>query len=178
MKRVILTFLAVLFGVCALPAQTAFQTYTDPNGKFTINFPGTPSVSQPQQQTGKQKYTEYHLLIHDDQAYALMIADYETSQENTVLDDFAVSEAQTCGGGYSIVDHDPWENHKAFTFILDCFPASNEHDETAMFVHIVVDGNRIYQTMIGITEAEVKASPNNAERGIGFIKSFHLTGAK
>jgi len=164
------TLLAVMVLIGSDAAQMPFKSYTSPDARFTISFPGTPNVSapSPQQTDEGSKFTEQHYAVADDAAYILLTADYPFATDSTALQSIAKQQAASCGAPpATIKSNNNVQGRSALLFTVDC-PKAEGHAAISLIVQAVADGNRVYRFMYGTSD-----KPDN-DRAFRFLTSFHI----
>jgi hypothetical protein len=167
-KGFVLLAVMILIGTAA--AQMPFKSYTSPDAKFTISFPGTPNVSaSSQQQTDSgSTFTEQHYAVSDDAAYILITQDYTFATDNAALQGIAKEQAASCGApAAAIRSSKNIQGRSALLFTVEC-PKSEKHAAISLLVQAVADGNRIYRLMYGTSD-----KPDD-DRVFKFLTSFHI----
>ena len=161
---------ALIALVGSVSAQTPFKSYTSPDTKFTISFPGTPNVSVPSKQDTDEgsAFTEQHYFVADDAAYVLFTADYPFAIDRAALKDIAKEQARSCGAPPATVQSDRnIQGRSALLFTVDC-PKTEKRAAISLIIQAIADGNRVYRVMYGTSD---KA---NRDRVDSFLISFRL----
>lgn len=167
-KTLGLSALIILIGSAA--AQMPFKSYTSPDAKFTISFPGSPNVSVPNQQrtTEGGTFTEQHYAVADDAAYILLTADYPFTTNSAALRVTAKEQAASCGAPAAAIQSDKTvQGRSALLFSVDC-PKTDKHPAISLTVQAVADGNRLYRVMYGTS------NKRDDDRIFRFLTSFHI----
>jgi hypothetical protein len=167
-KIYLLLVVSMLIGLAQ--AQAPFKSYTSPDAKFTINFPGPPKVSAPAQQETEQgrAFTEQHYDVADDAAYIVLTTDFPFAVDNKALDTVAKEQAASCGASTPKIQSDnEYQGRSALLFTVDC-PKSEKREALALIVRAVADRNRLYRVMYGTTEKP------DTDRVLTFLTSFHI----
>lgn len=164
---------AVTLLIGSAAAQLPLKSYTAPDAKFSIMFPGTPNVSSPIEQKTEdgQMFTEQHYAVADDGAYMLLTGDYPFATDNSVLSGIARAQATACGAPPATVRSDKnVQGRPALLFTVNC-PKTENHAAISLIVQAVADGNRLYRVMYGTSD-----KPDD-ERVLRFLISFHINGS-
>ncbi len=164
---------AVMVLIGSAAAQLSFKSFTSPDAKFSIMFPGIPRVSPPiEQKTDEgQVFTEQHYVVADDGAYMLLTSDYPFSTDHLTLNGIAKAQAAACGAPPATVRSDKnVQGRPALLFTVTC-PKSENHAAISLIVQAVADGNRLYRIMYGTSEK------SDDDRVLRFLLSFHINGA-
>jgi hypothetical protein len=162
--------LAVMVLIGSATAQKPFKPYTSPDAKFTISFPGTPSVSTPtlQQTDDGSEYRAQNYSVADDAAYILLTADYPFATDNAALRSIATEQAASCGAAAaSLRSTKNVQGRSALLFNVDC-PPTEKHPAISLVVQAVLDGTRVYRVMYGTSD-----KPDDS-RIFSFLTSFHI----
>jgi hypothetical protein len=162
--------LTVTAWVGTAAAQAPFKSYTSPDSKFSVSFPGTPNVSASiQQQTDDgNTFSERHYAVSDDAAYILITADYSFATDNSALQSIAKEQATSCGAPPATIrSSNNIQGRSALLFAVDC-PKTEKHAAISLLVQAVADGNRIYRLMYGTSDKPVD------DRIFKFLASFHI----
>lgn len=165
--------LAVMLLIGSAAAQLPFKSYTAPDARFSIMFPGTPNVSSPVQQKTDdgQTFTEQHYAVADDGAYMLLTGDYPFLTGNSALNGIAKAQAAACGAPPATIRSDKSvQGRPALLFTVNC-PKTETHDAISLTVQAVADGNRLYRVMYGTGD-----KPDD-ERVLRFLISFRINGS-
>ena len=167
MKQAILVAIA-LIGSAA--ARTPFKSYTSPDAKFSISFPGTPNVSAPAEQKTDEgsTFTEQHFSVADDAAYIVLTGDYLFAIDGAVLEGIAKEQASSCGAQTAtILSNKNYQGRPALLFSVNC-PKASDHEALSLIVQAVADGNRVYRVLYGSGDAADRT------RSDTFLISFHI----
>lgn len=154
-------------------AQLPFKSYTAPDAKFSIMFPGTPKVSPPIQQKTEdgQIFVEQHYAVADDGAYMLLTGDYPFATNNSALSGIAGAQAAACGAPPATIRSERnVQGRPALLFTVNC-PKTEDHAAISLIVQAVADGKRLYRVMYGSSD-----KPDD-DRVLRFLVSFHINGA-
>lgn len=165
--------LGVMLLIGSAAAQLPFKSYTSPDARFSIMFPGTPNVSSPIQQKNDdgQIFTEQHYAVADDGAYMLLAGDYPFSTDNSALTGIAQAQATACGAPPATIRSDKnVQGRPALLFTVNC-PKTQNHAAISLIVQAVADGNRLYRVMYGSSD-----KPDD-DRVLRFLVSFHINGS-
>lgn len=167
-------FAAVAFGLLATAsiaaAQAPFTSYTAPDGKFTVMFPGAPNVGTPESDktTGGIPYNQqlYAVSEGNNAAYLLMTIDYDPSTNLSHDWNTLAAGANTCGGTVSIKNTDLYNGHPAALIQVNC-PATSDLPPTVALDQAVFNGNRLYQLLY-------IAPTVDPSRSSTFLNSLHI----
>lgn len=162
--------LALLATTSIAAAQAPFTSYTPPDGKFTVMFPGSPTVGAPhvEKTTSGISYNEqlYAVSEGNSAAYLLMTIDYDPSA-NLVHDwNTLAAGANTCGGTVSVRNTDTYQGHPAALIQVNC-PATTDLPPTVALDRAVFNGNRLYQILY-------IAPTVDPDRSSTFLNSLHI----
>jgi len=167
MRQAILV-LAILVGSAA--ARAPFKSYTSPDAKFSISFPGSPNVSAPAKQKTDEGniFTEQHFAVADDAAYIVLTADYPFAIDRTALESIAKEQAMSCGAPPATILSDKnYQGRPALLFSVNC-PKGSNHEALSLMVQTVADGNRVYRILYGSSDTADHARIDT------FLISFHI----
>ena len=169
MKQVYGLFAVVtLFGLSQ--AQTPFKSYTSPDAKFTVSFPGAPNVSSPAEQKTEEGrvFKEQHFDVADDAAYLVLTTDFTFAIDDRALNTVAKEQAASCGASSPKIRSDKdYQGRSALLFTVDC-PKNDKQDALSLIIEAVADRNRVYRIMYGTAEKP------DMERVLAFLSSFHI----
>ena len=124
-----LGLIVVILLIGTASAQLPFKSYTAPDAKFRIMFPGTPRVSPPVQQKTEegQAFTEQHYATADDGAYMLLTGDYPFVTDKVTLSGIAKAHAAACGAPPATIRSDRnVQGRPALLFTVNC-PKTEDH---------------------------------------------------
>jgi len=151
-------------------AQTPFKSYTSPDAKFTVSFPGAPNVSSPAEQKTEEGrvFKEQHFDVADDAAYLVLTSDFPFAIDDRALNTVAKEQAASCGASSPKIRSDKdYQGRSALLFTVDC-PKNDKREALSLIIQAVADRNRVYRIMYGTAEKP------NMERILAFLGSFHI----